>query len=287
MSYTFKILTPPLHPTALVAIEWFKRNWGIHDRSIRIEEAVEVNDDIRPTFSAKTSDNYTLCVEVGTSVYPSYISRFVLACRDACRPVKLYIAVEKGTTEVDYSQRLREAKRAGVGLIEVDSTAKDCEVLQSALALSLAGCRPVDPQSFPRKYRVAVVSAEHSFRDGNPAKACSVIYDELESAFRKFAVKASKKGWCNCGGLDIEKAPWANLITSVERTLDRAACGCPELTPAFMARIHGVTPFRNDSGHKPANVKRLQKRDRELRTRFEGAADLLRDFLDATRALHL
>lgn len=69
--------------------------------------------------------------------------------------------------------------------------------------------------------------------------------------------------------------------------LDATQANCPGLTPAFLARIHGVTPHRNESGHKPANEELLKKRDRELRTRFESAVDLLGDLIVAVKPLRV
>ena len=47
----------------------------------------------------------------------------------------------------------------------------------------------------------------------------------------------------------------------------------------------GITPYRNDTGHKPKDMKALIKRDQQLRTRFEDAVDLLGELIDATEAL--
>ena len=41
------------------------------------------------------------------------------------------------------------------------------------------------------------------------------------------------------------------------------------------------------TGHKPKNRAARIKRDRELRTRFESAIDVLRDFANALRPLRI
>jgi hypothetical protein len=48
-----------------------------------------------------------------------------------------------------------------------------------------------------------------------------------------------------------------------------------------------MTTHRNESGHKPDSLKVLAKRDRELRTRFESAADTLFDLIQQSRHLRL
>jgi hypothetical protein len=282
MTGHYTILAPPLHAAADAAIGWFCNQWGLQKHLVKIEEPINPDVSLRPTFSVPTPDFHTLCVEVSESVYPNFLDAFVLSCRDRGMPVKLYVAVQKGPQEDDYSQKLKAAKRAGVGILEVSD--HSCTVIQSALSLSLTGVRSVEALSFPKKFRHKLVHAEQTFRDGSPAEACSIVYGELEDLFRRFAQKAaSKKWWPNKSGVNIKKDSWANIVTDLDRNLDRALCACPALTPAFMARIFGVTPFRNDVGHKPHSSKLLIKRDRELRTRFESAVDLFRDFVDATK----
>jgi hypothetical protein len=262
MAGLYTILAPPLHATADAAIGWFCDQWGLQKHSVKIEEPINPDVSLRPTFSVPTRDFHTLCVEVSDSVYPNFLDAFVLSCRDKGMPVKLYVAVQKGGQESEYSQKLKAAKRAGVGILEVGE--HSCTVIQNALSLSLTGVRSVDVMLFPKRFRHKLVDAEQTFRDGSPAKACALVYEELEDLFRKFALKAfSKKWWTNKQGFEVKKDSWASIVTDIDRCLDRGACACPALTPAFMSRIHGVTPFRNDVGHKPGNSKLLIKRDKE------------------------
>jgi hypothetical protein len=85
----------------------------------------------------------------------------------------------------------------------------------------------------------------------------------------------------------FESASWAALMELMGDNLDSKKAKCPALTKAFIARIHGITPHRNESGHKPRDANALMKRDRELRTRFESAIDLLTDLLIAVRPLRI
>lgn len=286
MARDYKILLAPLHATAEASIKWFQDHWGLTAKSEKIEQAIDPDVHLKPTFSVQTRDHHTLCIEVAASVYPNYLDAFVLSCRDKGLPVKLYVAIQKGIYEEEYAQKLKAAKQSGVGVMEVDDASGT--VLHDALSLSLTGVRPIDVRSFPKKHRQSLTDAAHTFRDGNPPKACSMIYDEIEALFRRFAKKAKSKGWWpNKAALRLTTVSWAKLIADVDKHLDRKACGCRALTPAFMARMLGITPFRNDTGHKPTNAKDLKKRDQELRTRFESAVDLFRDFLDATKKLKL
>lgn len=286
MSYRYNILLPPLHPTADAAIQWFCKNWGLTASAIRVEQPIHPEIGLRPTFSVQTRDFHTLCIEVSESLYPNTLDAFVLNCRDKGMPVIFFIAVQKGVLERETAQRLKAAKNAGVGILEVDNNSGT--VIQNALSLSLTGVRSINVLSFSPKYRQTLMQTEQTFRDGNPVKACSMIYDELEALFRKFAEKAaSKVWWPNKPGFKIEKDSWASIVTDLDKHLNRTACACPELTPAFIARIHGVIPFRNDTGHKLSSAKALIKRDQELRTRFESAVDLFGDFVNATKRLKL
>jgi hypothetical protein len=225
-----------------------------------------------------------LCIEVSQSVYANHLDACVISCVRHGLPVKLYVAVAKGAKDPNYAQNLRAAKRAGVGVIEIDGTAG--MIVQNALPLSLSAVRPIDVLRFPKRYRHNLSQAEQTFRDGTPEKACSLIYDEVESLFRKAARKTYDKGWWpNNGNLNIDKVPWANLLRDWDRHINRSACHCPELNSTFIARILGITPHRNDSGHKPKNMNALIKRDQQLRTRFENAVDLFADLVEAVKPL--
>ena len=102
MSRAFKILAPPLHATAEAAEAWFIKNWGLTAATIAVEEAIDPDISLRPTFSTRTRDLHTLCIEVSESIYPNYLDAFVLDCRNKGMPVKLFIAVQKGKQEPDY-----------------------------------------------------------------------------------------------------------------------------------------------------------------------------------------
>ena len=56
----------------------------------------------------------------------------------------------------------------------------------------------------------------------------------------------------------------------------------PDLTSNLIHRIEATTLFRNQSAHKPKTTQERKDRDRETRTRFESAADLL---LELTKVL--
>jgi hypothetical protein len=209
-----------------------------------------------------------------------------LDCWQKGLPVKIVVVTPKNLRDPNYSKKLKDAKRAGVGIFEIDRTSSIA--VQQPLSLSLVGVRPIDPTEFPAHYRHNLQHAHQIFRDGEPNKACSLIYDELENACRRFAAKCfAKKMWGNPSALDIEKTPWATLMGNIDQYLDRKNPVTKNVSHALISRIVGTTSHRNDSGHKPKNTKDLIKRDRELRTRFEAAIDLLKDFLDAAKGLRI
>jgi len=61
----------------------------------------------------------------------------------------------------------------------------------------------------------------------------------------------------------------------------------PGIKKNLLIRVAALTDVRNDAGHKPRNRAERMKRDRELRTRFESAVDVLRDFANAARPLRI
>jgi len=123
---------------------------------------------------------------------------------------------------------------------------------------------------------------------GEPDKACALVFDEIENISRAAGKKTHDTGcWKQSVTFKFESGPWAALMELWGDNLDFKKAKCPALTKAFIARIHGVTPHRNESGHKPKDAAALMKRDRELRTRFEGAVDLLTDLIAVVKPLRI
>ncbi len=287
MKYTYTILPESLHPIADQTANYFIMKRGVRATNIKVEQPIDIELPLRPTFTAKTRYHHTLCIEVSEFAYNSSLDTFVLKCMNQGLPIKLFIAIPKGTHDPEYSRRLSTAKARGVGVLEVNE--KSVDVVQEAIALSLAGVRPIAVQEFPAKLRESLTRAETMFRDGSPDKACSLIFDEIENICRAVARKTYDEGHWTGGAVNFrfETDPWANLMQLMGARLNAKQANCPKLTAAFLARIHGVTPHRNESGHKPANAEVLKKRDRELRTRFESAVDLLGDLITAVKPVRL
>jgi hypothetical protein len=259
-------------------------NWGISKGAVAVEQPIHSDVEIRPTFSAQTGDFHLLCIEVSGTAYANHLDACVVSCIRHGLAVKLYVAMPKGLKDPNFEQNIRAAKRAGVGLIEIDGASGT--IIQNAQSLSVNMVRPIQVIQFPKKYRHNLMHAEQTFRDGTPEKACALIYDEIESLFRKVATKTHSKGWwANSNGWNIDTFAWARVIDDWSRHLDRGNCPCPSFTPAFAARLHGITTYRNESGHKPKDYKALIKRDQQLRTRFENAVDLFKELVEASKPL--
>jgi hypothetical protein len=77
------------------------------------------------------------------------------------------------------------------------------------------------------------------------------------------------------------------VLEFLKSHVDRTRVKCPELAPALINRLIAITPHRNDTGHKPASLKKLIQRDRQLRTRFETAVDDLQALVQAVQPLHV
>lgn len=282
----FSLLPPPLHPTAEGARIFVRKQFGT---SLRIEEPPFQDAAYRPTLSGVTRDFHLLCIEVSDTAYTNSLDAFVLDCKQRVRPVKLYVAIPKNDGgDPNFKANLRRAKENGVGVVEVEPDGTGI-VLHEPLSLSLTGVRPYDPKEFPARYREAIRAAYNTFSSGDPAKGCARLYDEIEALCRGIGRKAVKRkifgNMTKAAAFKFESEPWASVVTFLDRHLDRGLAGCPELKPALFARVLGVTPHRNDSGHRPRDTQGLMRRDRELRTRFEHASDLMRDLIAASRGL--
>jgi hypothetical protein len=281
---TYRYLSEQLRPIAEGARSFFRRKWGIGD--FVVEEAVDSDASYRPTLQAQSADYHLLCVEVSESPYPSALDSFVVDCMRLCIPVRLFVAVPEDSKGQSYNRDLERARKCGVGVLEVCRSVS--RIIQQPLSLSLAGVRPIELEKFPPKYRLALSQAEEIFKGGQPSKGCSLVYEEIEDLSRKIARKTFTKGLWNPGkgaNLNFDKDPWQGVLKSLMRDLDYNRC--PAIKIDLLGRIVGVTPYRNESAHKPKSRTQLIKRDRQLRTRFENAVDIFLDLTTAAKALHV
>ena len=282
----FRVLPAELHPAAEQVARFLKEDRGLS--RLKIEEPVEDELEYRPTFRAVTPEHYEVWIEINDDPYLSSLDNIVLFCVQNCIPVKLYVGFRAGLSATEYKNKVDESRKKGVGAIEV--AGEKCTVIHEAVLLSLAGVRLEERTKFPVRYRSNLSTAEATFKNGDPAKGCSLVYDEIEALSRRLTRKVVDKGWLRGGlawpNLNIEKAAWANVMETLIDRIDLTQLP-PSLKKHMLIRVSGLTEIRNESGHKPKSRVDRMRRDRELRTRFESAVDLLRDFIDATRSLRL
>ena len=168
----------------------------------------------------------------------------------------------------------------------------ETKVIYSPISLSLVGLRRVERNEFPAKYRSALAEAEATFRGGSPSPGCLLVYSEIESLSRRIAKKTKALGFWRAlrpgekpPKINLERGAWARIMEILIDHLDPAKCSTPDRV--LLNRVAGLTAQRNDSGHKPGNRAALVRRDRELRTRFEHAVDILRELIEASRHLRV
>lgn len=284
---TYRILPQQLHSIADSAKAFCREQWGISTNRIKDEEAIIDSIGYVTTLHAIMKDYHWLCIEVSENPFPAVLNEFILDCKTQALPVRLYVAIPGSSIS---GPELARGKRQGVGLMQVVDG--ETTIVQDALSLALTGLRSPDPRDFPPQYRQTISDAVATFRNGNPSKACAVLYEEIESVSRRIAAKALKKGcWNSKGGGppsgNIDAMPWANLLRMMMERFDPRQCNSPDLTSTLFGRLIGATPHRNESAHKPRSQSALKKRDSELRTRFESGSDLLRDLIRAARPLRI
>jgi hypothetical protein len=144
---------------------------------------------------------------------------------------------------------------------------------------------------FPPRYRSALADAENTFRNGSPAQGCLLVQQEIEQLSRRIARKTQTKNlWRPLKPGEraprfSDKTAWARVMDILLEHIDLNLCPTPDRS--LLNRIAGMTSQRNEGGHKPATLKALVKRDRELRTRFESAVDTLYDLISQSRHLRV
>lgn len=283
---TYRALPENLHTTADAASKYFTKHHGVPQP--RVEQEVHPLVAFRPTLQFSTADRHILCVEVVEQLFPPELNEFILSCRNYGVPVKLYAVVAQGQLPSLPTQAIKFAQENGIGILEVTSTGAGTELVKP-LSLSLTGLREFKLTEYPAKYRAALKSAIDTFRQGNPAKGCSQIYDELEQLTRKIGKKSAQVAGAlkKVPAFDWDKESWANILDFLRVNLNASVLKCPELRPIVFSRLAGLTEYRNETGHKPASMAKLIERDKQLRTRFESAMDELALVVRAVGPLRL
>ncbi len=271
-------------------MRFFGTDRGILKSKFKVEEAVSNDLDYLPTLQATAPDHSDVWIEVSETPYLTSLDSVVLHCMKNCLPVKLYVAFPTGISSTVYKKCADEARTKGVGVIEVAEG--KCTVIYEALSLSLLGVRSEDRSQFPAKYRSVLSTAEATFRNGDPAKGCSLVYDEIEALSRRLALKIKKNNWwilltsLGVPTINFERDAWASVMDIlITRTNFNSLPSSAK--KSLLMRVAALTEHRNETGHKPKNRTVHSQRDRELRTRFETAVDVLRDFAKAVGPLKI
>src|SRR5437588_13124586 len=118
----FKSIAPHLHSTAEATAAFVRDKFGW--TGLKAEQEITPDIQLRPTLQALSRDYETICIEVSESPYSGTLDEAVVACKNECLPVKLYVAIPKsGVIETkDFQKQLSRARRNGVGIIEVDGS---------------------------------------------------------------------------------------------------------------------------------------------------------------------
>src|SRR5258706_10879457 len=114
---TDRILPPHLYIYAEAVKRYFKAQYGI--TAFKTEEPIDRDGNYRHTLTAETKDGHYICVEVSENAYFDTLDAVVLDYRNKTSPVKLYVAIPKGQTNSNLQRQLSQARRNGVGVLEV------------------------------------------------------------------------------------------------------------------------------------------------------------------------
>lgn len=285
----YRALPKELHDTADKAKAWFASHRGVRD--FKIEPSIDDEIEYCPTLVGRDGEQHLVCLEIRDSPFnlTDALNSFILDCIRRSLPVKLYLVmpIESELEGTELQRRLVRISKLGVGYVIVDGGR--VHVQQEAFSLSLMGLREVPEASFPRKFRLQVGQGVQTFRSGNPSKACSEIYDILESVTRSIANKANKNGLLRDGKPipNVDKMNWKPLVQKLRAQFDGKRAGCPKLNESLFTQIETQTGPRNDTNHRPRTMAQLKKRDEQLRTRFETARDLLLETVTAASKLRI
>jgi len=278
---TYRILSQSLWQTADHVKKYLKDQLGLD--SVKVEK--EIADGVPlPTLHAKAEDQSIVCVEfLEDSCFGPNLPLFVSSCKAKQLPVKLYVAHPEGRETESYGRDLKSAQELCIGVLSVAPNGKVTST-REPISLVLSDLRSQNPKDFPPQYRGDLFQAHQTYLQGDPVKGCLGIYEMIEARTRRIAKNLHSQRlistWQTGRPPNFDKSPWFNIADIIYRVLNFS--GVDSLSKPLWARVVAATQPRNDVGHQPRTLAERVKRDRELRTRFEAAGDLLRDLIEAT-----
>lgn len=289
----YNFLSKRLWPVADNIIDYFINTQGLSKRKFNKEKPILPQVEYATTLFAITKDYHFLCIEIIDNKYPNALDDFVFDCSKKSLPVRLFIAFPKDQlNDTEYRAIVGRAKKRSIGILEVRNG--NVTQINDALSLSSIGLQEIDTKKFPAKYRADLSRAEGTFRNGDPAKGCLNIYEEIESLSRSICKKTREDGyWRNpkrgekIPHIQYDRTPWANIMKVLYKYLDFAAIKriCPEIDDLLIAKVLSITKERNETGHKIRNPNDLKRRDSRLKIRFEVGVDLLMDLIKASKPI--
>ncbi len=284
---SYNTLPESLFQTADLAKAHFANEFGL--TRIKVETEIHREINYRPTFFAQLK-HHLVCIDVVESnIFTVYRKAFIQECEKMCLPVKFYVVLPEELSNNSTVRELADAKRYGVGVVLLNTPNNTVQWMSQALSLSLTTLRAFDKSTFPKKYRDSIKNAEEVFKSGEPNKACSIVYDEIESLSRKLAIKLQTLNLLNQvrNINDYKTMQWATMLDFLQNNIKRNDPKCVLLTKPLISKLHGITAYRNESGHKPGSQKKLIERDRQLRTRLESAMDIFLELIQASKVFRI
>jgi hypothetical protein len=277
---SFRSLAEGLRDTATHVIKFLRVQRGLS--RVRIEEEL-VKGYPKPTLHATTPEGEVVCVEFSeTDCYPHGVARMAEDFRSIELPVKLFVALPSTAQNATFMAELARAKRQGIGVMVVEP-AGAVTILDEPISQVLTQLRRITMSDYPPKLRTRLSQAQSTFLSGNPPKGCSELYDLLEEITRKIVAAAiAKKLWTgNLPKFDPMTENWRNVSAAAYSKMQFNKIG--KLSKQVWENVLAITRHRNETGHSPTTLEKRKRRDLEMRTRFEHAADVLREVIQSTR----
>lgn len=291
MNYSF--LGQDLHGIADRAKQYFSEHYGA--RKFQCEKSINNDLPLTPTWHATLNAGYLLCIEVRETPFSNSLYEFVSRCAACGMPVRLWVAVPHGAVGPNFNSELKQARDAGVGVIQISENGSAYE-FHRPVPLSLFALKKTDFTTVPRAQREEVKTAESLFLDGTPDQGCQSLCQALERFTRNFAEYSYNQGWWKqpqspkpLAPKFFQRDPWAKVLKELENGVDvsKVQAKCPAFTAQVIVAARGHTEWRNAVSHKPKSLKQLQDRDARLRTMFEATRDHLIEWYRVCKPLKL
>lgn len=270
----YSFLQEELFPLADVARTRLEQRFQL--RHATVEKAFDDSISFAPTFHWKKGFHIFVC-EVSERPFPKHIKELFSDLIVSEIPSRVFVAYPEANqlSANEMHLDLKKARDFGLGLVSIDQGG-GTTIIQSGISVPLLP-RKLELEIYSNSLRPLIEDAYNLYLTADPKHGIQELGQIIERITRNIAVDAKKKGKLKKGAdPNNPKTAHGNVLDIMvdEKIIDTAVLG----------RCRAFVVDRNDSSHKPRNLREALAIERNLKDNFNTGLRILQDLPKALKA---